>query len=284
MVPPPKPPTSLPPPPANNGAKTTKANIPKLGRIKPVFRPPLILLNAVEGWGKTSMGAYAPNPAILMAKDETGYETLLGSNLVPSCDSARMDDWGGILGMLEEFDDQHTVVLDAIGGFERACHEYICDREFDGDWGERGFASYQKGYDISITEWLKLLGALERIRDKGSTVVILSHCRIKTFKNPLGADFDRYVSDVHDKTFAATARCADIVLFGNFFTAVETIKSSKPEALKKGKGIGGSTRVVYTERRDAFDAKNRYNMDEMITIPDDPSKIWETIWNNIKKG
>jgi len=277
---------AMPPPPVANGkTKTaTKPNLPVVGKMDAAFKPPRILLNAVEGFGKTTAGAYSPNPVILMARGETGYETLLGSGLVPSVDAARIEDWPGLLELIPTLDVFKTVNLDAVGGFERLCHEFICDRDFNGDWGEKGFASYQKGYDVSITEWLKLLVALDRLRDKGVVVVILSHCKVKTFKNPMGADYDRYVSDVHDKTWGVTAKWADAVLFGNFFTVVETARSSKPEALKKGKGIGGTERVIYTERRDAFDAKNRYGMPEILDIPNEPENVWNTIWGHITSG
>jgi len=274
----------MPPVTSSNKKTVTKPNMPKVGKMEAVFRPPKILLNAVEGWGKTSLGAYAPNPAMLQARGETGYETLLGSGLVPSIDAARIDNWPGLLELIPTLDTFKTVDFDAIGGFERLCHEFICDRDFNGDWGEKGFVSYQKGYDVAITEWLKLLAALDRLKDKGVVIVILSHCKVKSFKNPMGADYDRYVSDVHDKTWAVTAKWADAVLFGNFFTVVETARSSKPEALRKGKGIGGTERVIYTERRDAFDAKNRYNMPPVIDIPNEPDKMWSTIWGHIANG
>ena len=274
------------PPPPTNGNKTaeTKTVLPTVGKLDAVFKPPKILLNAVEGYGKTTFGSYAPNPVMLQARGETGYETLLGSGLVPSIDAARINSWPGLLELMPTLNGFATVNLDAVGGIERLCHEFICDRDFDGEWGEKGFASYQKGYDVSITEWIKLLSALDRLHDKGVVIVILSHCKVKPFKNPMGADYDRYVSDVHDKTWAVTAKWADAVLFGNFFTVVETARSSKPEALRKGKGIGGTGRVIYTERRDAFDAKNRYNMEPVIDIPNDPKQMWSTIWGHITNG
>jgi len=282
--PPPPPPKGLPKAPPTNHKIETKTKLPTLGKLKPVFAPPRLILNAVEGWGKTSMGAHMESPAILMASGETGYETLLGSGLVPSVDAARVDDWLGLLGLLEGLCDHKTVVLDAIGGFERLCHEFVCDRDFHGDWGERGFASFQKGYDVSATEWLKLLAILDKLRDAGIIVLLLSHCRIKTFKNPLGADYDRYVSDVHDKTWSVTHKWSDAAFFGNFFTSVETTKSNKPDALKKGKGIGGNQRVIHTEWQAGFDAKNRYSMDSEIDIPNDPKEIWSTIREAIYNG
>lgn len=107
-------------------------------------------------------------------------------------------------------------------------------------------------------------------------IIMLGHTQVKPYKNPMGEDFDRYVADVHHKTWGVTHKWADAVLFGTFLTITEKKNN-------KVKGIGGTERVLYTERRDAYDAKNRYNMPEEIEIPDDSSKSWETIWKNIYK-
>ncbi len=35
--------------------------------------------------------------------------------------------------------------------------------------------------------------------------------------------------------------------------------------------------MLYTERRDAFDAKNRYGMPEELAIPADPTAAWTIV-------
>lgn len=272
---PPRTPTAAPPP--------THKPAPKLAVPASVFAPPAIVLNAVEGWGKTSFAAFAPDAAILMARGEAGYTTLLGGGRVPAIPAAGIEEWPQLLAMLDDLardpQGRKTLALDALGGFERLCHEYVCARDFGGEWGEKGFGSFQKGYEVAASEWLLLLQRLDALRQKHHmTVVILSHSKVKPFKNPLGADHDRYISDVHDKTWAPTAKWADCVLFGKFKTDVETKKDNKVESLKKGKGTGGTARIIYTEWRAGFDAKNRYGMPEWIDMPDDPSKTWATVW------
>lgn len=237
---------------------------------------PKIVCAAVEGFGKTSLIAHAAGASIIQCK-ETGYDALLSAGRVPSIPAPSAKDWLDYMSWLDEIEKSDTKVLgiDAAGGLERMCHEFVCNRDFNGDWGERGFASYQKGYDLSVAEWLKMLNRLERINANGVVVVILSHVKIKTFKNPLGADYDRYVSDVHDKTWAATARWADAVFFGNFLTIIDAEKKGK------GKGIGGTDRILYTERRDAWDAKNRYGMPTEIELVNEPSQTWAQVWSAI---
>ncbi|HUW30151.1 MAG TPA: hypothetical protein VM223_00910, partial [Planctomycetota bacterium] len=84
------------PPPRGTRTETARRageTIMKLGRLEPTFQPPRIVLNAVEGWGKTSTAAFSPKPAILMAAGETGYQTLLGAGLVPEVDTAFANSW-----------------------------------------------------------------------------------------------------------------------------------------------------------------------------------------------
>ena len=60
-----------------------------------------ILINAVEGWGKTTMAANSPNPLILMAEGETGYETLLAHDLVPAVARATVTGWPQLLAQID---------------------------------------------------------------------------------------------------------------------------------------------------------------------------------------
>lgn len=255
---------------------------PKLGRVSTDDKlPPRIVLNAVEGWGKTTFGAYAPNPAVLMSRGESGYVTLRQAGLVPDADQVELTKWTDVLATVESIGDGDygSLILDALGGFERLCHEHVCARDFNNDWGDRGFGSFQKGYDVSVAEWLQLLNRLDAIRIKRHIpIVFLSHSKVKPFKNPLGTDFDRYVADCHDKTWSVTHKWADVVMFGTFITVV------KEERGKKAKGIGGDERVVYTTRRDGFDAKNRYAMPPSIAIPSEPSAVYSTIMSAIAGG
>ena len=86
---------------------------------------------------------------------------------------------------------RRPLALDALGGIERLCHEHVCRRDFGGDWGEREFSSYQKGFDVAVADWLDLLSRLDGLRERGITILWLAHAKIQTFKNPLDVDFDR---------------------------------------------------------------------------------------------
>ena len=248
---------------------------------------PRIGINGVEGWGKTTLAAFAPKPAILMSRGETGFVTLRSKQLVPDADCLEVSTWADALAAVESIvnTDHETLVLDALGGFERLCHEFVCKRDFGGEWGgpsDKGFLSYGKGPDISIAEWLKMLAALDRVRSsRGVAIILLSHAKIKPFKNPLGVDFDRYVADCHEKTWSVTHKWLDASFFANFETI--TAGGEVGDRPKKGKGLGGDERKIYTVRRDAYDAKNRYGMDAELVMPPDATRMWSTLWEAMTK-
>lgn len=263
---------------AGNGAATPRQR-PRLGRLgESANAPPRIVLNCVEGFGKTTTGAFAPNPAILMSRGESGYATLRKAGLVPDCDCVELAAWDDVLAQVDDLadpaDPHGAVVLDALGGFERLCHEYVCRRDFGGNWGETGFSSFQRGPEVAVPEWLQLLQRLDKVRAvKGIPVLILSHSKVKSFKNPLGPDFDRYIADCHEKTWGVTHKWADAVLFGTYITVTQEDRKTK-----RTKGIGGTERIIHTERSDGFDAKNRYGMPPSLAVPNDPSAMWATVY------
>ena len=268
-----------PPPPVSEPMSV--GTVAEIGRRPGKFTPPRIVINAVPGWGKTTIAAHTPSPSILMTAGETGYDDLLGAGRVPDVDAAVVDTWPNFLATLDHIRDANeipykTLCIDAIDGAERMMHEEVCRRDYEGDWGEKGFTSFQRGYDTSINDWLGMLSRLEKIQARGVMILMLCHSQIKPFKNPLGEDFDRYVTALHHKTWAQTHKWAGAVLFGKYRTI-----PVKEKAKTRAKGGGGEVRVIYTEERDAFDAKNRYGMPFEIEIPNDPTAAWSTIWKHI---
>lgn len=275
VAPPPR--TPAPPrAPMTAPAARPSIAIPTFGKVSSKPLPPRVILNGVEGWGKTSLAVQAPGAAIIMARGETGYSTLVGAGRVPSIPALTVESWEALLGVLDQLiaspGEVRALVLDALGGFERLCHEHVCQRDFGGVWTDKGFGSFAKGYDIAVTDWLGLLTRLDRIHQSGVAIWILSHVQVKNFKNPLGSDFDRYESACHAKTWGVTHKWADAVLFATFRTITDTMKGEQ-----RKKGIGGTDRVIYAERRDAWDAKNRYGMPDEIDIPGSPEQAYAII-------
>lgn len=246
--------------------------------------PSRVILHGVEGIGKTSFGAQAPSPVFLMARGETGLLTLIDAGQTAEVPHfPELMAWADTMSALDLLDkeggDFKTVVLDTLNGFERLCHEHVCERDYNGDWGTRGFISYQQGYDVSLADWREFLSKLDAIRSQGKAIVCLCHTQVVSFRNPEGADYDRYAPDMHKKTWSLTHKWADMVLFANFETFVDSEKGAT-----KGKGQGGQDRIMHTVRHAAWDAKNRHGLPEEIEMGTSGSEAWKNFRAAMKKG
>ena len=216
-----------------------------------------------------------------MARGETGLETLIDSNRLG--DTPHFPEWQtwtavteSIESLLTETHHYRTLVIDTLNGIERLCHEYVCQKEFNGEWGKQGFTSYMQGYEVSLGEWRTFLSLLDRLREeKKMAIVALCHTKVTTFKNPEGSDFDRYQPAVHPKTWELTHRWADIVLFANFYVTTE-----KDGARHKGRG--GQQRTMYAVRHAAYDAKNRAGLPYEIDMGSTGAEAWGNFISAIK--
>lgn len=245
--------------------------------------PSRMILHGVEGVGKTSFAAHAPAPIFGMARGETGLETLIDNKRLG--DIPHFPEWmlfsdviGSCESLLEQDHQYKTLVIDTLNGVERLCHEHVCQRDYNGDWGKSGFTSYMQGYDVACADWRAFLGLLDRLREEKRMAIIgLCHTKVTPFRNPEGADFDRFQPAVHAKTWELTHRWADTVLFANYYVATE-----KQDGRNKGKG--GQDRVLHTVRHAAYDAKNRAGLPEEIDMGTNGQEAWTNFINAVKAG
>ncbi len=247
--------------------------------------PLRIVFHGADGVGKTSLAAHFPNPVFLYPTGDSGLETLLDSGrLPPVAHFGAIQEWDEIndhLGqLLEASHDYQTVVIDGVGGLERLCHERICVRDFGGDWGELGFHGYQRGYEVAVSEWRRMLAALELLRiERRMSVVLLAASRLVAYRNPAGADYDRYCPDLHLKTWSVTQRWADVVGFINFVPS--------PGVSRRSRRVRSSTpwmRLLSVERSIAHDAKNRPGLPAEILLPNDGDAAAYAAWEQAVAG
>ena len=245
--------------------------------------PSRVVLHGVEGIGKTSFAARTPKPLFLMARGETGLETLIDAKQLGDVPHLpEIMDWADVLAALDfvlnEKHDFKTLALDTLNGFERLCHEHVCKTQYGNKWGKDGFGSYAQGYETSLAEWRMFLGKLDEIRAvRKMSIVCLAHTKVTPYKNPEGADYDRFSPDLHHKTWSLTHKWADIVMFANYYTVVDD-SGTRP------KGAGGRERTMYTCRTAAYDAKNRHGLPEEIDMGTNGEAAWGNFVNALKEA
>jgi len=235
--------------------------------------PSRIILHAVEKWGKTSWAAQIPGVLFGMPSEETGLQTLIDSGLIKETPFfPTWNTWEEVLDSVDYLTENDSpykaFCIDTGNGIAGLCHDFISRRDYGGKFDKSGFLSYMQGYEASIPEWKILLAKLDKLREvKKIRPVILCHTKIEPFKNPAGADFDRYVPAMHRKMWEATHRWADVILFGKF----ETITDKQDG---RAKGIGGQQRVICTVRHDAYDAGNRLGLTDEIDCGNSAPEAW----------
>lgn len=239
-------PTSTPARPATTAAARPPAKS-RLGNIqRGILRVPLRhLFYGPRGVGKTSLAADAPNPLFL---DIEG-----GSPLVNVARYPFRDEVGGHVPRVYEevlaaIDDLlanpghgfSSLAIDTLDALESLIHEFICRR--DGKANVEAYG-YGKGYKVAVAEIRILKERLDRLINSGMALIILAHSDEKTYKNPRGPDYDRFLSEMHELAWAKIAGWCDVVGFIDFEGGGGALKGDESQA-KRARGWSTGRRVI----------------------------------------
>lgn len=223
----------------------------------PTREPLRILLHGVEGVGKTTFASKFPG-AIFIGSEDGGGDLDIARMPVATWKQAaeRVND------LLTEPHDYRVLVIDSIDFLERLCWQSLMDDRKVTTIEDVG-GGFGKGYTAATEEAGRFVKLLDTLRERRRMhIVAISHTEIKAFADPTAASYDRYQLRLHKGAAALYSGWADCILFANYEIKVRTESGGKgAEILKKGKAASGTPgRVLYTEHRAAFDAKNRYNL------------------------
>jgi hypothetical protein len=227
----------------------------QVSRSRP--RPPLLaLIYGVDGAGKSTLGAEAPNPIFLGSERGTSY---LSVAEYPTPQTFK-DVLAAIEDLTKNAHEFKTLVIDSLDWLEPLVFDQACG---DNGWQNIEAPGYGKGYAVAMDYWRKMQGSLTRLREtRKMNVILIGHAQAKTAKDPQAqAEYDRYQLKLNEKAAALWREYVDFVLFMNFETFVKTEKSGKTKAFGEG------DRFLYTERRPGFDAKSRLRLPHKILMP-----------------
>ena len=216
---------------------------------------PRIMVYGVEGIGKSTFGAGAPNPIYILTEDGLGS---LNVDHFPLATSFQ-DVMDAIASLYKENHAFETVVIDSLDWLEA-----IIQREIEQKYDAKDLA-YGKGSLIAAERWREILDGLNALRnDKGMAVILIAHTTIKRFDSPEVEPYDRYQPKLQERSNAVVREWADAVLFANYRTIVK--KDDVGFNQTNNRGISTGERLLFTSERPAYMAKNRYNMPESIPL------------------
>lgn len=222
------------------------------------FKPPKIVVYGVGGVGKTTFCAAAPNPIFLFTEEGQGNLDVARFPLAKS--------WADVLAavgtLYTEDHDYQTLVIDSIDFAEPLLWDHTAQaggKENIEDFG------YGKGYGFAVDGARELLSGLDALRDeKGMAIILIAHSDVVRFENPEGEAYDTFDLRLHKRLRETVDYWCDAVLFANFKQAV--VKDKEGFNKERARAVGSGERVLYTERRPAFRAKNRYSLPPQMPL------------------
>lgn len=219
-------------------------------------KPDRILLYGTEGVGKSTFAASAPAPVFIASEDDIKH---LDVESFPEPQSLA-DVMAAIKELRTEDHDRKTLVIDTIDWLEPAVFSEVIGR--NKDWKNIEDPGYGKGYTIALDEWRKVLADLDALRaERGMEVILLAHAQASNFNNPAGPDYTRYELAMNKRGAALLKQWADSVLFACYEEMVQ-----KEKGALRHKAVGTGARVIHTEHRPAWDAKNRYGLPSVLPL------------------
>jgi hypothetical protein len=234
----------------------------KRGTIK---APPRILVYGPPGTGKTTFACSHPSAVLLESEHGSNNINVDRLSSLTDSDSTVPKDWTDALAMTRQLSEPSAyrcLAIDSLDGLEALCAAHVC-KEASVDSIDKAFGGWGKGQSRVLDHFRELLAALERVSARGLTIVATCHASIRTFKNPEGTDYDRYIPSVAPKIFDQLYAWFDSMLFTEYETGVVV-----DDKANKGKMRVSGKRILRTERGPGYEAKNRYGLPVSIVIPE----------------
>lgn len=227
---------------------------------------PVIGIYGGPGTGKTSLAMEFPDPIYFYVEGEEPPE---GAPEVPA------DEIKSFEGLLENFSDllteDHdfkTVIIDSLDKVEPMVWAATMARNgwTSIDSNDKGAeTSFGKGYLAADVEWKDYFAAIAALSRAGITVIQILHSEAKTFKDPLVDDYDQYKPKLQKRALDLMVENCKALFFLSRSMSTKLVKAFGGKEQKKPEGMSGSERVIYTDGRAGFVAKNR--------LKNAPSKI-----------
>lgn len=145
------------------------------------------------------------------------------------------------------------MVIDSVEALEGLISEAVC-KEGKVDSIEQFDGGYGKGYTRCREIMREIMIDLQGLQAKGITSILIAHTQVKSHNDPAtNQSYDRVIMRCNDKMAAIIRDLSDNVFF-------LTYKVFMTKEKGKEKAFGDGQRVMFTQWRPGFDAKNRLEL------------------------
>lgn len=230
----------------------------RLNKVDLIDRPEpyRLLIYGIEGVGKSKFAAESEKPIFISVEGGTSHLRTRELGKVPVMPSVItfQDVKDSISELTNEKHDYKTLVIDSLDWTEALAHKQII-----GDSTKdiiRVNGGYGAGYRESQKLHIELKDMIENLRIvKGMNVILTAHYEIKPVKNPEAiAEYDGFRIKLHEYVSALWREYVDCTFYAKFETLVAAKEGEKVIVSGQGK------RIMHTQARPHFQAKNRYNL------------------------
>lgn len=224
-------------------------------------QPRRTILYATHGFGKSTWGAQWPDPIFVQTEDGLTDPKLADVPAFPVAETL-LDAWQPVieLGSPDASHGFKTLVVDTVDWLERLMHAEILAKHTGKDTLKEIGWNGDRAYEEAAGMLRGFLKACDACKAAGMHVVILSHCSTVKVKPPDGEAYTKYAPAIQAGAASMLQEWADEVLFGDYVTHTTT-KDANPKGEGGRKvGIGSGDRLLRTEERPAWYAKNRLGL------------------------
>ena len=214
-------------------------------------KPPRTLIYGPAGVGKTTFGAEAPKPIFLPIEDGLGR---IEVDHFPT-PATYLEARSALDALINEEHQFKTLVVDSLDWLEPLIWAHTCEVN---KWQSIEQPGYGRGYVEALKYWREFLDRVNYLRDqKRMATVLIAHSQVRRFEAPDSESFDRFEIKLQRKAGDLVSEHSDAIFFATMkYTTVKVEERGRVRTRGQGEG----ERVMYTEERPTWIAKNRYGL------------------------
>jgi hypothetical protein len=219
---------------------------------------PIISIYGEEGTGKTTLAVKFPKPLALLY--EVGVPRGMSIDAVQ--DVGNFDASMTVLSEIyKDPQGYQSLVIDTLDVFEPMVIAATCAEH---GWKSIEQPPYGRGYIEAATKWRRFIAAITAIRNKHDMAIVMTcHAHIERIDDPRVPSYTSYQMRLHRRARALIMDACDAVFFLGDDLRVITESGGFND---RTRGTSDNKRYLFSERRPAFAAKNRFGMPPKIPV------------------
>tara|TARA_B100001250_G_scaffold209721_1_gene180008 strand:+ start:876 stop:1661 length:786 start_codon:yes stop_codon:yes gene_type:complete len=164
-----------------------------------------------------------------------------------------------------------TIVIDSIDWLERKIFNAACT---DNGWSSIEQPGFGKGYVMVLKYWTEFLNMMDKLRELGLNIVLISHSQVEKFDDPIvDNSFHRHTLKINRHSRGLISEWVDVL--GYVASEVLTSKTGDKFGTPEYKAITTNRRLIHFGEQPTFAAKSR------MTLPESLPLDWEAFMSAV---